>query len=153
MRTVHALAAGLAMLLVPAVAAAHELRILVQVRGETFHVEAGYYYSTNEADPAEAAAVTVTDADGNRVAGGATDEKGVWTFPRPPAGTYTVVVEQAGHRAEATLPVPAQGAAAFLPSRLDKRVGVAVGLAVVLGITFAYGFLRRRRNSENRTTA
>ena len=109
------------------------------------YVEAGYSYG-QDAEPAEGAAVTVTGADGKPVAAGATDERGVWTFPRPSAGTYTVVVEQAGHRTAVTLAVPESGTVAFFPSRLDERVGVAVGVAVVLGLTLAYRSVRRRQS-------
>jgi hypothetical protein len=148
MRAVHfvvaASTAAVVTLLAPGVAAAHDLIALVKVRDTDVYVEAGYSFGRNESEPAEGAAVTVTDADGNRVAVGTTDERGVWTFPRPPAGTYTVVVEQAGHRAAVTLAVPETGTAEFLPSRLDKRVGVAAGVAVVLGLTLAYRLVRRR---------
>src|SRR5262245_43277314 len=149
MRTARSLvvafaAAAVAVPLMPGVAAAHDLIALVKVREADVYVEAGFSYGRNESDPAEGAAVTVADAEGKSVATGATDEKGVWTFPRPPAGTYTIVVEQAGHRAAVTLTVPGTGTAEFLPSRLDKRVGVAVGVAVVLGLTVAYRLVRRR---------
>src|SRR5581483_358097 len=141
MRAVHflvtAVLAATAVLLAPGAAAAHDLLAVVKVRDADVYVEAGYAYG-KDAEPAEGAAVTVTDADGNRVAAGATDERGVWTFPRPAAGAYTVVVEQAGHRAAVTLAVPETGTAEFLPSRLDKRHGLAIGLALVLGFTLVY---------------
>jgi hypothetical protein len=147
-------ASAVAVATVPGSAAAHDLVAVVKVRDADVYVEAGYSYGNNDSDPAEGAAVTVTNADGNRVAAGATDEKGVWTFPRPSAGTYTVVVEQAGHRAAVTIAVPEQGTAAYLPSRLDRRVGLAIGLATVLGLTLAYRLARRCRSpsgSEART--
>src|SRR5205085_12543127 len=108
--------------LAPGTAAAHDLVAVVSLRDKDVYVEAGYSFGRDESEPAEGAAVTVTDTDGNRVAAGTTDERGVWTFPRPPAGTYTIVVEQAGHRTAVTLAVPETGTAEFLPSRLDKRV-------------------------------
>lgn len=142
-------AAAVAVPLVPAAATAHDLIALVKVRDADVYVEAGYSYGKDDGDPAGEAAVVVTDEHGNRVATGTTDEKGVWTFPRPPAGTYTVVVEQAGHRAVVTLAVPATGTADFLPWRLDKRVGVAVGLAAVLGLTVVYRLVRRGRGPQS----
>lgn len=149
MRATHVVLAVLATLLAPAVATAHDLIALVKVREADVYVEAGFSYGKNaESDPAEGAPVTVTDANRNTVAAGKTDEKGVWTFPRPPAGTYTVVVEQAGHRAVVSIEVPGQGTAAFFPSRLDKRLGVAVGLAAVLGLTLAYRLVRCRHHGQ-----
>jgi hypothetical protein len=148
MRVTHfivaASAAAVTTLLAPSFAVAHDLIALVKVRDADMYVEAGYSYARDESEPAGGAAVTVTDADGKPVAAGTTDENGVWTFPRPPAGTYTVVVEQAGHRAAVSISIPETGTAEFLPSRLDKRVGVAAGVAVVLGLTLAYRLVRRR---------
>jgi hypothetical protein len=135
--------AVVASLLTPGVAAAHALVVKWEVRTAEVYVEAGYSYGPDD-EPAGGAAVTVTDADGKQVATGKTDERGVWTFPRPPAGTYTVVVEQAGHRTAATVGVPATGTAEFLPSEFDRRVGAALGVAVVLGLTLAYRLVRRR---------
>jgi hypothetical protein len=148
MRTLRSLAlasaAAVVTLLTPGVAAAHALLVKWEVRTAEVYVEAGYSYGP-DAEPAEGAAVTVTGANGKPIAAGATDERGVWTFPRPAAGTYTVVVEQAGHRTEVTVGVPETGTAAFFPSRFDERVGVAVGVVVVLGLTLAYRTIRRRQ--------
>jgi hypothetical protein len=141
---VVAAAATAVTLLAPGVGAAHELRTFVQVRDTDVYVEAGYYYGGSDADPAGAAAVTVTDAGGKSVAAGTTDERGVWTFPRPPAGTYTVVVEQAGHRSVVTIAIPESGTAEFFPWGIDRRAGVVIGVAVVLGLTLAYRLVRRR---------
>jgi hypothetical protein len=147
MRLVHFLvvvsAAAAVTLLAPGRAAAHDLMTLVKVRDADVYVEAGYSYGP-DSEPAEGAAVSVTDADGKLVAAGTTDEKGVWTFVRPAAGMYTVVVEQAGHRSVVTIGIPEAGTAEFFPSRLDKRVGVAAGVVLVLGLTLVYRLVRRR---------
>ena len=128
---------------VPATAAAHDLLVRWELREAEVYVEAGYSYGPNESEPAERAAVTVRNAVGETVLTGHTDERGVWTCPRPAAGTYTVVVEQAGHRATVTIPVPESGTAAFTPYRLDKRVAVAIGVGLIVAATLAV-CLRRK---------
>jgi nickel transport protein len=140
---VVASATAAVVLFVPGTAAAHDLLMRWEVRQAEVYVEAGYSYGPNESEPAERAAVVVTNAAGETVCAGLTDERGVWTFPRPAAGTYTVVVEQAGHRATATVPVPESGTAGFTPYRLDKRVAVAVGVGLITAVTLAIRLRRK----------
>ena len=62
-------------------------------------------------------------------------------FPRPAPGAYIVVVEIAGHRDRVKFEIPSlpdAGAAPATPDavtysnrRLDKRIGLAIGLAVI----------------------
>lgn len=132
-------------------AAAHDLNARVTVgpypernvpAGEV-RVEAWYGDSPDDADPADAARVTVTDAAGNPVATGTLDDRGVWAFPRPGPGRYVVVVESAGHRAE----VAFEAAGEHTGWRPDRRLGLAVGLGLVLGVS-VLAWLRRRRASR-----
>jgi len=129
-------------LFTPSPATAHDLKAKVTVMPTLITVEAGYDDDT----PAEAARVTVTDAAGTEVLSGVLDEKGVWSFPPPPAGTYAVVVESAGHR-DRVYPVAIAPAvvATYSGWRLDKTLGVAVGLVVLLGGTALFAYLRRPR--------
>jgi hypothetical protein len=144
------LTAALAGLLVPAGAApAHDLNARVTVgpypernvpAGEV-RVEAWYGKTPADADPADAARVTVTDAARNVVATGTLDDRGVWTFPRPGPGRYTVAVESVGHRAEVEFDAPGE----HTGWRLDRRLGLAIGLGVLLGGTLLYWLVRRSR--------
>src|SRR5207302_841525 len=79
--------------LAPARASAHDLRAKVTVGGDTVRVEVGFDDDT----PAEKATVTVTDATGAEVAAGKTDGRGVWSFPRPAPGRYTLKATAIGH--------------------------------------------------------
>ncbi|MDB5307441.1 MAG: hypothetical protein JWO38_1643 [Gemmataceae bacterium] len=107
---------------------------------DPIRVEAGYDDDT----PAEKAKVTVTDAAGNPVAAGVLDERGVWTFPKPGPGSYTVVVEITGHRDAVRLEVPEAAAPVVYSGwRLDKRLGLGLGLGLLLGGTLAVVYLRR----------
>ena len=139
------LAAALAAaLLAPGRAAAHDLKAEVNADADPVRVVAGFDDDT----PAEGAKVTVTDAAGAVVAAGVTDERGVWTFPRPGPGTYRVVVEGVGHRDAVTLRIPEAGGPAEVTGRFrfeDKRVGLSVGLAVLLGAAGLYALRLRRR--------
>ena len=128
-------------LIAPAAAAAHDLRSTVKVEAAVIRVEADY----EGEDPAPGANVSITDANGVVVASGKTDDKGVWTCPRLPPGAYKLVVEQAGHRSRKDFDVPGDGTSAtFTPDRLDKRVGLLIGLGVVLGGSLLFWFARRK---------
>ena len=126
----------------PQSAAAHDLKADVNPAIEPIRVEAGY----DDGTPADGARVTVTDAQGSTIAGGRCDERGVWHFAKPNPGCYRIVVEQAGHRDEVILDVPeAAPPVAIGRWRLDKNLGLAVGVAVLLGGTGFFMLVRRRR--------
>lgn len=131
------------LLLAPARAAAHDLIAEVDATADPVRVVAGF----DTGMPAEGAKATVTAADGRLVAAGVLDERGVWAFARPGPGVYKVVVEDpAGHRDERTLTVPETGeVTADAPDRLDKRLGLALGLGGLLGATGLYVWARRKR--------
>lgn len=126
----------------PQSAAAHDLKADVNPALDPIRVEAGYDDDT----PADGARVSVLDAQGSTIAAGQCDERGVWQFAKPGPGRYRIVVEQAGHRDEVILDVPE--AAVPLASgrwRLDKNLGLALGLAILLGGTGLFMLVRRRR--------
>ena len=136
-----ALVAGLT----PGRAAAHDLRADVNPATDPIRVEAGY----DDGTPADDARVTVTAADGTVVASGKTDERGVWTFPLPGPGRYTVAVESAGHRDTVGLEVPEAAApTVFARFRLDKTVAVVLGLALILGGTLLFVRVSRARRGN-----
>jgi hypothetical protein len=124
-------------------ARAHDLRTVLHIGHDTVKVEAGYDDDT----PAEKARVLVTDGAGETVAAGVLDERGLWVFPRPQPGEYVVVVESAGHRDRLgftiTAPVAEAGPIAYTSWRLDKRLGLAIGLVLLLGGTVALRYVRR----------
>ena len=128
-------------LLGPARADAHGMRADVDVTGYTYKLVAYF----DEDMPAEFADVTVTDEDGNVVLTGKTDERGVWTFPRPKPGTYTLKVKLTGHvaRREFTVGGDAEGADSE-GWRPNKWVGLTIGVAVLLGVSGISWLIRRR---------
>lgn len=100
--------------------------------------------------PAEFADVTVTDADGNLVVTGKTDERGAWAFPRPnKPGTYTVKVKLTGHGAKDEFTVVGAGEAEGVEPvsterRLNRWVGLSLGVVGLLGVSGVSWLLRRR---------
>jgi nickel transport protein len=125
---------------------AHDLKAAVHAEADPVRVEAGYDDDT----PAEEARVTVTAADGTVVASGRTDERGTWSFPRPGPGRYTVAVESAGHRDAVGLTIPATAVEApvvYARERLDKNLGLVIGLVLLLGGTLAFVLFRRSRKT------
>ncbi|MBX9628753.1 MAG: carboxypeptidase-like regulatory domain-containing protein [Gemmataceae bacterium] len=131
------------MALLPTPAAAHDLKAdIPQPDADPVRVVASFDDDT----PADGARVTVTDAAGQVVASGTTDDRGVWSFPRPGPGEYTIVVEGAGHRDAIRLKIGEPGVLAEVTSRLrlDRWLGLAIGLAGLLGLTALYVLLRRR---------
>lgn len=134
--------------------AAHDLQAVVRIEAEAVKIEAGY----DDETPAEEARVTVLDGERKTIASGVLDERGLWSFPRPAAGSYLVVVEIAGHRdrVEFVIPGASTGKSESAPSpatysnwRLDKRLGLAIGLVVILGSTLAYVLFRRTQSSRS----
>jgi hypothetical protein len=132
-------------LLLPSGAAAHGLRADVTPTADPIRVEAGY----DDGTPADDARVTVTAADGTVVASGKTDERGVWSFPKPGPGSYTVAVESAGHRDAVGLEVPeAALPTVFARFRLNKTVAIILGLALILGGTLLFIRVGRSRRGN-----
>lgn len=128
-------------LLAPAAARAHKLLAEWTATATELRVEAGY-----EGDePVQGGTVTVTDAAGAVVASGKTDDRGVWACPRPAAGTYTIVVEQVGHRAKMIAEIPeAAKPAAAATGGLDRKLGLLIGLGVILGASLLFRFARKK---------
>jgi hypothetical protein len=126
---------------------AHHLLSKATLVGDRLRVEAYYDDDT----PAQEARVTVR-VDARVVVEGRTDEKGVWTCPRPEPGTYTVRVVSVGHAAEPTTLVvnereptpPADPAPDDRARRTHTPWGrLAAGLAVIGGLWVAWLISRR----------
>ncbi len=128
-------------LFAPGRAGAHAMHADVKFVNDTVQLLAYF----EEDVPAEFADVTVTDADGNIVLTGKTDERGVWTFPRPKPGRYTITAKLVGHVVKAPLPIDGAAEEAVTPTdRRNKWVGLALGVAGLLGVSGASWLLRRR---------
>ena len=127
--------------LIPTAARAHDLRAVVTV-AEAVRVEAFF----DDETPAESAEVQVTDAAGAVVATGKTDERGVWTFPCPVPGQYTLAVKSIGHGTTVAFTVAGtqEAPVAFTGQRLNKTVALTLGVGLLLGIS-AVSWLRLRR--------
>lgn len=126
-------------------AGAHGLHAKLDYSGDPIKLEAYY----DEELPADFADVTVTDADGTVVLRGKTDERGLWSFPRPKPGAYKLTVEQIGHIARAKFEIaggPAEsGAPTVYDGRpLNKWIGLSAGLLIIFCIS-GVTWLRRRR--------
>ena len=127
----------------PASAAAHGMFADVTVADAVTLVA---YFDGDE--PAEFAEVQVTDADGTVVASGKTDERGLWTFPKPRPGAYTLTVRSIGHVAKRAFRVggePDAPPAVYTGWRPNTAVALIVGVGGLLGISAVSWFLRRRR--------
>jgi hypothetical protein len=126
---------------------AHDLHAKVTFTATEVKVVAGYDDDT----PADGAKVTLTTDEGHPVAAGVLDATGNWTTPLPPPGKYHLVVNDIGHRDRVEFTIdPPQGDAAraeitYERWRLDKTLGLGLGLGALLGGTVLYTFLRRRR--------
>lgn len=140
--------ATLVLVLGPSVAMAHKMIVEAAIKPEALTVVRVEAYFEDDT-PATDAVVKVRDDSGQEIAKGKTDDRGVWTFPRPKAGTYTIRVEDStGHDQEVVLPIPEDPvtveAATWQPNLI---LGVAVGLGLLLGIAF----LSWRRKQRVRT--
>lgn len=130
---------------------AHRLHVVAKVTGEQLRVEAFYDDDT----PAQEAKVMVHLGD-QLIAEGRTDERGVWTCPRPAPGAYTVRADSAGHAAKETLAVPepdpepdTEPASASNERSERTRTPwgrLVIGLAVIGGLWAAWAISRRAFN-------
>ncbi len=128
----------------PGTASAHDLKAELTFTPTELKVVAGYDDDT----PADGAKVTITRADWGAVTG-ILDATGTWVTPLPPPGQYVLVVSDAGHRdrKEFTINAPAADVPAEVTYerwRLDKTLGLAVGLGALLGGTLLYVVVRRK---------
>ena len=143
MSTFVVLTCGLAFVLLGSERAfAHDLRAKVSPDSNPIRVEAWF----DDDEPAAEARVVVTDAEGRTIASGVLDEKGVWSFPKPGPGSYLIVVELAGHRDPIHLNIPDAAPPEVAETwRLDKNLGLVIGLGLLLGGSLAFAWLRRSR--------
>jgi nickel transport protein len=138
---VLAIAATVGALLTSARADAHAMHADVDLRADSCKLLAYF----DEDLPAEFAEVTVTDGAGNVVLTGKTDERGVWTFPRPKPGRYTLKVTSVGHIARREFTVDGEtGGTVSSDWRPNKWVGLGIGVGGLLGVSGASWLLRRR---------
>jgi hypothetical protein len=129
------------LVLLPGRAAAHDLRAVVKLPPDAVVVEAGFDDDT----PAEGAKVTVTDAAGNEVAAGKTDETGVCKLPQLAPGKYTAVVESLGHRD--TIAFEVSGGSVFEEYRgwrPNQTLGLAAGVGGLLAASAGFWWFRRK---------
>jgi nickel transport protein len=142
---------------------AHKLELVARLVGDQLRVEAFYADDT----PAQEAKVTVS-IEGKVVADGRTDEKGVWTCPKPAPGTYSVRVESVGHAAKETLVIadaaqasdavssaaepestaPSESSARFAKTATPWR-RIALGLGLIAGVSVLSYVLRKNAPQRN----
>jgi len=135
---------------------AHRLHVDPKIVGDQLRVEAYYDDDT----PAQEAKITVRSGDVT-VAEGRTDDKGVWTCPRPAAGKYTVRAESVGHAATESLDI---GEAAEPPAADDSKSAqrlantrtpwrnLAMGLGLLGMVCVAWLFTRKAGNRPGSNT-
>jgi hypothetical protein len=132
-----------AVLFVVAPAFAHKLIVVAEVVGDQMRVEAYHDDDT----PAQEAKVTVLQGEAV-IAEGRTDEKGVWTFPKPSPGSYVVQATSVGHKAATRLDIPESPSPP--PEPIDRsettrtpwrRLGLGIG--IIAGMSIVALILRR----------
>lgn len=133
---------------VSAPVAAHDLRAKLDPDATNpLRIEAWFDDDT----PAQQARVSVVRSTGETVASGFTDERGLWSFPRPGPGLYRITVESTGHRDDTlrfTVPGAENPTAAPVveeETRLNKNLGLIIGLVLLLGGSLLFLRLRARR--------
>lgn len=129
-------------LLAPAAASAHNMIVINDVLPDQVRVEAKF----DDDSRAGEAEVILLDAAGTEITHGKMDGKGVFVFPRPKPGSYTVRVKHSGHVQEVPLPIPDESFLGQFASRQpDKLFGALVGVGLLLGIAL---FFRMRQRSK-----
>lgn len=131
-------------LLAPAAVHAHDLQGVVKLPPTDLTVlivEAGF----NGVEPAEGATVQLLEAGGKLVAEGKTDEKGVWKTTRPGKGKYVVKIESMGHADTIEFEIVGTGDYEFAGWRLDKTLGLALGVGGLLAASAGFWWFRLRK--------
>jgi len=138
------IASAVVLLVTPTLAQAHNMTVVAEVRPEqTDRVQVHAFF--DDTTDASEARVRVRDGEGKEVAIGATDAKGLWSFPRPRPGKYTIRVEYVGHDRELILELPDDTSPAFLSTRQPSVIlGLAIGLILLLGGSYALRWRRAR---------
>lgn len=134
----------------PRTAGAHDLRATVKLLPDAIVVEAGFDDDT----PAEGATIVIADSAGVELARGKTDARGVCRLSALAPGNYVATVESVGHRDEVSFEVAgAADVLEFTNWRLDKRVGLAIGIGAVLALTAAFWWFRLRKPAGDYSTS
>lgn len=140
--------AVLCLALLPAPSWAHALGATWTVRDGRLHVEAFY----DDDSPAARAKVVLLDERGKELAGGTTDDKGLWQTSAPPPGSYKLRVDAGdGHLTESRVNLkesaPAQGPARAELTRYPW-LKIMLGLGVI-GIILAAFLLAKLVRGQN----
>jgi hypothetical protein len=117
----------------------HALEAIVRVGPDSIRIEVGYDDDT----PAEQAQVVIRTAEGQVVYTGTTDERGQCVLPLLPAGRYTLETTAIGHRATVVFEVTTQSNA-YESWRPNRNIGVFLGAAGLLAVTFIFWWRQRR---------
>ena len=128
----------------PQRAEAHALDVVVKVppNSPQIIVEVGF----DDGTPAEAAEVVVTDAAGEEIARGKTDERGVCKLTKPAGGKYLAMIEAIGHKTHVEFEVAAAvETTEFTGWRPDRTLGLVLGVGALLAASFGFWWLRVRR--------
>lgn len=139
--------AVLAFLMFQAVVSAHGLDMTLKVADRTVTVTLVFDDDT----PCDGAVIKVLSAGGEVVAEGKSDANGVWTFPAPKPGDYTVRAKtEDGHAAKQPLtisadPTPAEQPVSVRPPRL-LFLGVGL-LGITVVFSLVYWLSQRKRSS------
>jgi nickel transport protein len=115
---------------------AHQLLLETKIEATQVRVEAFF----DDDSPADEATVQVTNESAEVIAQGKTDANGVWYFPRPKGGSYTLKVSSLGHVGEKTLDAP-------LTRDEQTRTPwakIGIGLGLIFLCTLGWLFSRRR---------
>ncbi len=146
---VVAVIAVLVALGLPQRGSAHDLKVMVNLEGDPIKLEAWFDDDT----PAEMGRVTVSRENGEEIAAGTTNERGQWSFPKPGPGIYRIVVECIGHRDVLKLTIPGAESTdapiAVGDFRLSQKLGLGIGLAMILGGSLAFVLLRLRKGKTD----
>lgn len=151
------LAALVGAVALPGRASAHDLQLVVKLppdAPQVLLIEAGFDDDT----PAEGAKVVLTDASGAVIAEAKTDDRGVCKLARPVPGKYTATVEALGHKDKVAFEVvgvavadAASGPTEYRGWRLDRTVGLVVGVGSLLALSAGYWLVRRGSTSTRAT--
>jgi len=131
-------------------AAAHDLQGRVTLLPDSIKVEAWF----NDDTPAQEARVAIIFANGIEVTSGKTDDKGVCLLNKINPGRYKAIIELIGHRETIPFEVAeTTGVLEISSSRMNKTLGLFIGISGLLGVSCLFWLTRQRKRSQVAATA
>ena len=124
---------------------AHGMLMTAKIEGERIRIEVFFDDDT----PADEAKIEVFNTEGTRIAEGTSDDHGVWFFPKPAPGRYSVKATNLGHAVQKTLTLSQESNDEVTPTREEQTktpwLKIFKGLGIISVLTLTFWMIQRKK--------